>query len=48
MDSIREKVRRCQYDMTAHVMEEMAEDDLDILDGEQAVLNAQILTNRSH
>jgi len=28
--------------MTAHAMEEMAEDDLDILDVEQAVLDAQI------
>ena len=43
MDWIREKVRLFQYDMTAHAMEEMAEDDLDILDVEQAVLNAQIV-----
>jgi hypothetical protein len=28
--------------MTAHAMEEMAEDDLDILDVQQAMLNGQI------
>ena len=42
IELIREKVRLGQYDMTAHAMEEMAEDDLDILDVEQAVLNGQI------
>lgn len=29
--------------MTVHAMEEMAEDDLDILDVEQAVLNGQVI-----
>ncbi len=29
--------------MTVHAMEEMAEDDLDILDVEQALLNGQIV-----
>ncbi len=29
--------------MTVHAMEEMAEDDLDILDVEQAILNGQIV-----
>ena len=29
--------------MTVHSMEEMAEDDLDILDIEQAVLNGQVV-----
>jgi len=29
--------------MTVHAMEEMAEDDLDVLDVEQAVLNGQII-----
>jgi hypothetical protein len=29
--------------MTVHAMEEMAEDDLDILDVEQAVLNGRII-----
>ena len=33
--------------MTVHAMEEMAEDDLDILDVEEAVLNGQVVrTNR--
>jgi len=31
------------YDMTIHAMEEMAEDDLDILDIEVAILNGQIV-----
>jgi len=31
------------YDMTIHAMEEMAEDDLDILDIEDAILNGQII-----
>lgn len=29
--------------MTVHAMEEMAEDDLDILDIEQAILNGQVI-----
>jgi hypothetical protein len=29
--------------MTVHAMEEMAEDDLDIIDVEQAVLNGQVV-----
>ena len=39
---IREKIRLRQYDMSAHATEEMAEDDLDILDIEQAVLNGHL------
>ncbi len=39
---IRETIRLRQYDMTAHAMEEMAEDNLDILDIEQAVLNGHL------
>lgn len=42
LDQIREKIRLRQYDMSAHATEEMAEDDLDILDIEQAVLNGHI------
>ena len=42
IDVIREKVRLGQYDMTAHAMEEMAEDNLDILDIEQTILNGRI------
>lgn len=43
LERIREKIRLSQYDMTAHAMEEMAEDNLDILDVEQALLNGQIV-----
>ena len=32
---IRERIRRRQYDMSAHAMEELAEDNLDIIDVEQ-------------
>lgn len=39
---IREKIRLRQYDMSAHAMEQMAEDGLDITDVEQAVLNGHI------
>ena len=39
---IREMIRLRQYDMSSHAMEEMAEDGLDILDVEQAVLNGYI------
>ena len=42
MDRIREKIRQREYDMTIHAMEEMAEDDLDILDIEHAILNGQV------
>jgi hypothetical protein len=42
IDRIREKIRQRQYDMTVHAMEEMAEDDLDILDIEHAILNGQV------
>lgn len=37
IEQIREKVKLRQYDMTVHAVEEMAEDDLDIIDVEQAV-----------
>ena len=42
IERIREKIRRRQYDMSKHAMEEMAEDLLDIADVESAVLNGQI------
>ena len=42
IERIREKIRCRQYDMTAHAMEEMAEDLLDIVDIESAVLNGRI------
>jgi len=43
IDRIREKVRLRQYDMSAHAMEEMAEDMLTILDVEEAVLNGRVV-----
>ncbi len=39
---IREKIRLRQYDMSAHAMNEMVEDMLDIVDVESAVLNGRI------
>jgi len=35
-------MRQRQYDMSAHAMEEMAEDGLDIVDVEHAVLHGEI------
>jgi Domain of unknown function (DUF4258) len=43
IDRIREKIRLRQYDMSAHAMEEMAEDMLTILDVEEAVLIGQVI-----
>lgn len=43
IDRIREKIRLCEYDMSAHAMEEMAEDMLTILDVEEAVLTGQVI-----
>ena len=43
IDRIREKIRLQQYDMSAHAMEEMAEDLLTIMDIEESVLNGQII-----
>lgn len=40
---IRERFRQRQYDMSAHAMDEMAEDGLDILDIENAVQYGQII-----
>lgn len=42
IERIRERIRQRQYDMTAHAMEEMAEDGLDIVDVEHAVLHGEI------
>ncbi|MEG4807308.1 DUF4258 domain-containing protein [Microcoleus sp. F8-D3] len=43
INRIIEKFRIRQYDMSAHAMEEMAEDLLTILDVEEAILNGQII-----
>jgi acetyl-CoA acetyltransferase len=42
MGKIRELIRSRQYDLSAHAVEEMAEDDLDIADVEQAVINGRL------
>jgi YgiT-type zinc finger domain-containing protein len=42
IEQIRESIRLGQFDMTAHAMEEMAEDDLDIADVQQAFLNGRV------
>ncbi len=43
IERIRERVRLHDYDMTAHAMEEMAEDELDILDVEHAIFNGKVV-----
>ena len=43
IDRIREKIRLKEYDMTVHAMEEMAEDDFDVFDIEEAVLNGRVV-----
>jgi Domain of unknown function (DUF4258) len=40
-------IRLGQYDMTVHAIEEMAEDNLDILDVEHVILNGQIAKTES-
>jgi len=42
IERIREQIRQGQYDMTAHAMDEMAEDDLDIVDIECSILNGAV------
>ncbi len=42
IERIRDKIRQGLYDLTAHAMEEMAEDKLDILDVEEALFNGQV------
>lgn len=42
LERIRDCIRRRHYDMTAHAMEEMAEDSLSILDVETAILTGEI------
>ncbi len=43
IERIRQKIRFQQYDMSAHAMEEMAEDYLTIMDVETAILNGRIV-----
>jgi hypothetical protein len=46
IDRIRQKILLSQYDLTVHAYEEMAEDDLDVFDIEEAILNGRIV--RTH
>ena len=41
IERIRESIRSRQCDMTAHATEEMAEDELDVVDVEHAILTAR-------
>ncbi|MGO9275332.1 MAG: DUF4258 domain-containing protein [Terriglobia bacterium] len=43
IERIREKIRLLQYDMSAHAMEEMAEDGLTIVDVEHAILGGHMV-----
>lgn len=43
IERIREQIRQGQYDMSAHAMDEMAEDDLDIIDIECSILNGAVV-----
>ena len=43
LDRIRRAIRNALYDMTLHAVEEMAEDQLDFVDVETAVLNGRLM-----
>lgn len=48
IERIRQKILLRDYDLTVHAIEEMAEDDLDLLDVEEAVLNGQVVRRNKH
>ena len=43
LDRIRMAIRNAAYDMTIHAVEEMAEDKLDFIDVEAAILNGKLI-----
>lgn len=43
LDRIRAAIRTAAYDMTAHAIDEMAEDALDVVDVETAMLNGRLI-----
>lgn len=43
LDRIRAAIRNATYDMTVHAVEEMAEDRLDLIDVETAILNGRLI-----
>jgi hypothetical protein len=48
IERIRRKILLRDYDLTIHAIEEMAEDDLDIFDIEEAVLNGRVVRRHKH
>ena len=48
IDRIRQKILLRDYDLTVHAVEEMADDDLDLLDIEEAILNGAIVQRNKH
>ena len=48
IERIRRKILLRDYDLTIHAIEEMAEDDLDVLDIEHAVLTGQVVRRHKH
>jgi hypothetical protein len=48
LERIRQRIQQGQYDMTAHAMDEMAEDDLDIVDIECSILNGTVVRIDRH
>jgi len=48
LDRIRDAIRNAAYDMTAHAVEEMAEDQLDLVDVETAILNGRVVRVQKH
>ncbi len=43
IDRIRSAIRNAAYDTTGHAVEEMAEDGLDLIDVEMAILNGRVV-----
>jgi len=43
LDQIQAAIRNAEYDMTVHAVEEMAEDELELIDVETAVLNGRLI-----
>ena len=43
IEKIREAIRSGEYDFTFHAMEEMADDDLNIFDVENAILHGKVI-----
>jgi hypothetical protein len=43
LDRIREAIRAAAYDVTIHAVEEIAEDKLDLIDVETAILNGRLI-----